>query len=48
MKTVVKALALGSSAVVLAGCQFGGLNSLDMPGTQGGAGNFTLLGKDLP
>lgn len=43
MKTVGKVLALGSSAVVLAGCQFGGLNSLDMPGTQGhGAGSYTV------
>ncbi|MHA7666242.1 MCE family protein [Mycolicibacterium sp. HS_4_1] len=43
MKAVVKALALGSSAAVLAGCQFGGLNSLDMPGTQGhGAGSYTV------
>ncbi len=43
MKAVVKALALGSSAAVLAGCQFGGLNSLDMPGTQGhGAGSYTI------
>jgi phospholipid/cholesterol/gamma-HCH transport system substrate-binding protein len=43
MKAVVKTLALGSSAVVLAGCQFGGLNSLDMPGTQGhGAGSYSI------
>ena len=43
MKAVAKTLALGSSAVVLAGCQFGGLNSLDMPGTKGhGAGSYTI------
>lgn len=43
MKAVAKVLALGSSAVVLAGCQFGGLNSLDMPGTQGhGAGSYQI------
>ena len=27
------AVALGSGAVLLAGCSFGGLNSMDMPGT---------------
>ncbi|MBN9633682.1 MAG: MCE family protein, partial [Actinobacteria bacterium] len=43
MKAVVKALALGSSAAVLAGCQFGGLNSLDMPVTKShGAGSYTI------
>jgi len=35
--------ALGSGAVLLAGCQFGGLNSLDMPGTAGhGRGAYTI------
>jgi phospholipid/cholesterol/gamma-HCH transport system substrate-binding protein len=35
--------ALGSGAVLLAGCQFGGLNSLDMPGTAGhGRGSYTV------
>ena len=43
MKAVAKVLALDPSAVVLAGCQFGGLNSLDMPGTQGhGAGSYQI------
>lgn len=38
-----KALALSSLTVVLAGCQFGGLNSLDMPGTAGhGSGSYTI------
>lgn len=32
---VRQVLALGCTAIVLSGCQFGGLNSLDMPGTQG-------------
>ncbi|MBB3749462.1 phospholipid/cholesterol/gamma-HCH transport system substrate-binding protein [Mycolicibacterium sp. BK634] len=35
--------ALGSGVVLLAGCQFGGLNSLDMPGTAGhGRGSYTV------
>lgn len=38
-----KAVAFGSLSVLLAGCQFGGLNSLDMPGTKGhGAGSYTI------
>jgi phospholipid/cholesterol/gamma-HCH transport system substrate-binding protein len=40
---IIKALALGSGAVLLSSCSFGGLNSLDMPGTQGhSAGSFTV------
>ncbi|MEZ0051144.1 phospholipid/cholesterol/gamma-HCH transport system substrate-binding protein [Mycobacterium sp. MAA66] len=40
---IVKALALGSGAVLLSSCSFGGLNSLDMPGTKGhGAGSFSV------
>jgi phospholipid/cholesterol/gamma-HCH transport system substrate-binding protein len=36
-------LAVGSGAMLLAGCQFGGLNSIDMPGTAGhGTGSFTV------
>ncbi|KUI10667.1 mammalian cell entry protein [Mycobacterium lehmannii] len=36
-------LAIGSGAVLLAGCQFGGLNSLNMPGTAGhGKGAFSI------
>ncbi|MBB3601706.1 phospholipid/cholesterol/gamma-HCH transport system substrate-binding protein [Mycolicibacterium sp. BK556] len=35
--------ALGSGVVLLAGCEFGGLNSLDMPGTAGhGRGSYTV------
>ena len=35
--------AISASAVVLAGCSFGGLNSLNMPGTAGhGPGSFTI------
>ena len=42
------AVALGSGAVLLAGCSFGGLNSLDMPGTQGhGSGSYTIT-VELP
>ncbi|MDY6996005.1 MAG: MCE family protein [Actinomycetota bacterium] len=38
-----RALAIASLAALLAGCQFGGLNSLDMPGTSGhGPGSFTV------
>lgn len=38
-----KVLALSSLTVLLAGCQFGGLNSLDMPGTAGhGSGAYTI------
>ncbi len=38
-----RTLAIGSGAVLLAGCQFGGLNSLDMPGTAGhGKGSFSI------
>jgi phospholipid/cholesterol/gamma-HCH transport system substrate-binding protein len=38
-----RSVAIGSGAVLLAGCQFGGLNSLNMPGTQGhGPGSFTV------
>lgn len=39
----VRTLAIGSGAVLLAGCQFGGLNSLNMPGTAGhGPGSFKI------
>ncbi|MET0452778.1 MAG: MCE family protein [Mycobacterium sp.] len=38
-----RTIAIGSGAVLLAGCSFGGLNSLDMPGTAGhGKGSFTI------
>jgi phospholipid/cholesterol/gamma-HCH transport system substrate-binding protein len=40
--------AIGSGAVLLAGCQFGGLNSLNMPGTVGhGAGAYSIT-AELP
>jgi phospholipid/cholesterol/gamma-HCH transport system substrate-binding protein len=43
MSKALKATALGSTAVLLAGCSFGGLNSLNMPGTEGhSAGSFTV------
>ena len=43
-----RTVAIGTGAVVLAGCQFGGLNSLDMPGTAGhGAGSYTIT-VELP
>jgi phospholipid/cholesterol/gamma-HCH transport system substrate-binding protein len=38
-----RTVVIGSGAVLLAGCQFGGLNSLNMPGTQGhGKGSFSI------
>jgi phospholipid/cholesterol/gamma-HCH transport system substrate-binding protein len=38
-----RTMAIGSGAVLVAGCQFGGLNSLNMPGTAGhGAGSYTV------
>jgi phospholipid/cholesterol/gamma-HCH transport system substrate-binding protein len=41
-------LALGTGVLLLAGCQFGGLNSLDMPGTAGhGSGSYTIT-VELP
>lgn len=39
----VRAVALGLAGLLLAGCQFGGLNSLDMPGTKGhGKGSYSI------
>jgi phospholipid/cholesterol/gamma-HCH transport system substrate-binding protein len=43
-------VAIGSGAVMLAGCAFGGLNSVDMPGTEGhgsGAYNITVELPDV-
>jgi phospholipid/cholesterol/gamma-HCH transport system substrate-binding protein len=41
-------LASAATALLLSGCQFGGLNSLDMPGTAGhGPGSFTVT-VELP
>uniref|UniRef100_A0A5Q5BR31 Mammalian cell entry n=2 Tax=unclassified Mycobacterium TaxID=2642494 RepID=A0A5Q5BR31_MYCSS len=38
-----RSIVLGSGALLLAGCQFGGLNSLNMPGTAGhGAGSYKI------
>src|SRR6267154_6448716 len=43
-----KALAITSGAVLLTGCQFGGLNSLNMPGTSGhGDGSYKIT-VELP
>jgi phospholipid/cholesterol/gamma-HCH transport system substrate-binding protein len=42
-RAATRSLAIGAGAVLLAGCQFGGLNSLDMPGTAGhGKGSFVI------
>jgi phospholipid/cholesterol/gamma-HCH transport system substrate-binding protein len=43
-----RVVALGAGATMLAGCSFGGLNSLDMPGTKGhGSGAYTIT-VELP
>ena len=43
-----RGVVLGSGVLLLAGCQFGGLNSLDMPGTAGhGSGSYTIT-VELP
>ncbi|KRE26608.1 mammalian cell entry protein [Mycobacterium sp. Soil538] len=49
MRNVVKpALALGMLTVLVSGCEFGGLNSLNMPGTAGhGPGAFSIT-VELP
>jgi phospholipid/cholesterol/gamma-HCH transport system substrate-binding protein len=47
-RTGRNAVAIGSGVVMLAGCSFGGLNSLDMPGTEGhGSGSYTIT-VELP
>lgn len=43
MRTAPKFLAIPAVALVLTGCSFGGLNSLDMPGTAGhGKGSYRI------
>lgn len=43
-----RGVVLGSGVLLLAGCQFGGLNSLNMPGTAGhGNGSYTIT-VELP
>ncbi len=43
-----RAIALTASAALSAGCSFGGLNSIDMPGTKGhGSGSYTIT-VELP
>ena len=45
---LLRGSALGAAALLLAGCQFGGLNSLNMPGTAGhGEGAFSIT-VELP
>jgi phospholipid/cholesterol/gamma-HCH transport system substrate-binding protein len=47
-RTLVRTVAVGSGVTLLAGCQFGGLNSLNMPGTAGhGAGAYSIT-VELP
>jgi phospholipid/cholesterol/gamma-HCH transport system substrate-binding protein len=42
-RTAVRTVAISAGAVLLAGCSFGGLNSLDMPGTAGhGSGAYKI------
>lgn len=48
MPKTLRAVAISSTALLLAGCQFGGLNSLNMPGTAGhGAGSYQIT-VELP
>jgi phospholipid/cholesterol/gamma-HCH transport system substrate-binding protein len=43
-----RSLVIGSGAMLVAGCQFGGLNSLNMPGTAGhGSGSYKIT-VELP
>ncbi len=47
-RVISRTVAIGSGVVLLAGCQFGGLNSLNMPGTAGhGAGAYKIA-VELP
>lgn len=47
-RVTTRAVAIGSGVLLLAGCQFGGLNSLNMPGTAGhGPGSFKIA-VELP
>jgi phospholipid/cholesterol/gamma-HCH transport system substrate-binding protein len=48
MAKTMRALVISSSAVLVAGCSFGGLNSLNMPGTAGhGPGSYQIT-VELP
>ena len=47
-RAVVRMVALGAGASLLAGCQFGGLNSLDMPGTAGHGPDSYTISVDVP
>ena len=42
------AVAMGTGAVLLAGCSFGGLNSVDMPGTEGHGSGAYQITIELP
>jgi phospholipid/cholesterol/gamma-HCH transport system substrate-binding protein len=47
-RTGRRAVAIGCGVLLLGGCQFGGLNSLNMPGTAGhGAGSYSIT-VELP
>lgn len=47
-RKLLRAGAIGAGTVLLAGCQFGGLNSLNMPGTAGhGKGSYSVT-VELP
>jgi phospholipid/cholesterol/gamma-HCH transport system substrate-binding protein len=47
-RATVRTVAVGSGVVLVAGCQFGGLNSLNMPGTAGhGPGSYSIT-VELP
>ena len=43
-RAAVRTVAISAGATMLAGCSFGGLNSLDMPGTAGhGSGAYKII-----
>lgn len=44
----LRALSLGTATVLLAGCSFGGLNSLNMPGTKGHGSDAFTVTVELP
>ena len=47
-RTAVRAIAISAGATLLAGCSFGGLNSVNMPGTAGhGSGSYKIT-VELP
>jgi phospholipid/cholesterol/gamma-HCH transport system substrate-binding protein len=48
IRTSYRTVAVGSGVLLLAGCQFGGLNSLNMPGTAGHGSGAYRITVELP